>query len=176
MCWIVDAGTSFQIIWISSNDVPPKELHWPLCRGWRLGWCRMLPMPVSMQSCGCCPVVTDWYFILCHTQYNHSPGWSEQWPGTASEVSPPHFKERPLRWGSEPHCIVSQIIGASPNTALGTLLTPPLAGVFPIFTNGGRFAIFFGAAILKMRQKGECIHKFSFNITDSYHLGSTQSK
>ena len=54
----------------------------------------MLPMPVSIPCYGCCPVVPDWCLMLCHTQCNGNPAWSEQWPGVASEVSlsPPRFK------------------------------------------------------------------------------------
>ena len=37
--------------WTALTDVPPKEFHWALCTGWRLSWYRMLPMPVSIQSC-----------------------------------------------------------------------------------------------------------------------------
>ena len=74
------------------NSATPKEFRWPVCTDWRLGWYRMLPMPVAIQSCECCLVVVDWYSMLCHTQLNHIPAWSVQWPGTASEVSPPHFK------------------------------------------------------------------------------------
>ena len=70
----------------SLTNVPPKELHWPLCTGWTLGWCRMLPMPVSVQSYECCPVVVGWCLMLCHTQCNHSQTWNEQWHGTASRV------------------------------------------------------------------------------------------
>ena len=72
--------------WTALTDALPKELRWPLCKGWTLGWCRMLPMPVSIQSYGCCLVVVDRCSTLCHTQCNHSPAWSEQWPGMASEV------------------------------------------------------------------------------------------
>ena len=81
-------------VWIALANVPPKQLHWPLCTGWTLGWCRTPPMPVSVQSYGCCPVVIYRCSTLYHTQCNRSPAWSEQWPGTASEVclSPTHFK------------------------------------------------------------------------------------
>ena len=61
--------------WIALNDVPPKELHWPLCTGWWLGWCKMFLMPVWIQSCGCCPLVVD--LMWCHIQCNHSPAGNE---------------------------------------------------------------------------------------------------
>ena len=85
------------------------ELRWPLCTGWTLGWGRMLPMPVSIPSCGCCPVVVDRCLMLSHTQCNRSPAWSEQWPGTASEVCfdlLPTSDEQPLGWGWEHPCTV----------------------------------------------------------------------
>ena len=63
--------------WTALTDVPPKELRWPLCTGWTLGWCRMLPMPVSVQRYECCPVVVGWCLMLCHTQCNHSQTWSD---------------------------------------------------------------------------------------------------
>ena len=96
--------------WIALTYVPPKELHWPLCTGWRPGWYRKLPMPVSIQSCECCPVVVDWYLMLCHTQCNRSPAWSVQWPGTVSKVCLcplPTSSEPPRGYGSEPPCIGS---------------------------------------------------------------------
>ena len=123
--------------WIALSNVPLKELHWPLCTGWTLGWCRTLPMPVSVQSYGCCPVVIDRCSTLCHTQRNCSPAWSEQWPGTASEVCLcllPTSNEQPPGWVWEPpytvsleHWCVSWMRGVSPTTAQGTSLTPPLA-------------------------------------------------
>ena len=72
--------------WTALTDVPPKELRWPLCTGGTLGWCRMFPMLVSIQSYECCPVVVGWCLMLCHTQCNHSQTWNEQWHGTASRV------------------------------------------------------------------------------------------
>ena len=75
--------------WTALTDVTPKELLWPLCTGWTLGWCRMLPMPVSVQSYENWPVVVGWCLMLCHTQYNHSQTWNEQLHGTASRVSVP---------------------------------------------------------------------------------------
>ena len=95
MCWIVKSS---------------KELHWFLCTGWTLGWCRILPMPVSIESYGCCPVVVDWCLMLSHTQCNRSPGWSERWPGTASGVCLcllPTSNEQQLGWSWEPPCISS---------------------------------------------------------------------
>ena len=49
--------------WTALTGIPPKELHWPLCTGWTICWCGTLPMPVSIQSYGCCPVVVDWSLI-----------------------------------------------------------------------------------------------------------------
>ena len=46
-------------------------------------------MPVSVQICECCPVVIDWYLMLCHTQCHQSPTWSIQWPDTSKCVSAP---------------------------------------------------------------------------------------
>ena len=85
--------------WIAWNDVPPKVFHWPLYTGWSLGWYRMLPMPIAIQRCECCPVVVNWYSMLCHPQCNRSTAWSVQWPGTASEVCLcplPTSSKRPL--------------------------------------------------------------------------------
>ena len=81
--------------WTASTYVTLKELRWPLCTYWRLGWCRVLRVPVLVQYCGCCQVVVNWHGILCHTQCIHNLAWSEQWSGTASAVClcpPPHFK------------------------------------------------------------------------------------
>ena len=55
--------------WTASTAFTSKEFHWPLCTCWRLGWCKMHQVPVSVQHCGCCPVVVDWHLMLCHTQY-----------------------------------------------------------------------------------------------------------
>ena len=93
--------------WTALTDVPPKELRWLLCTGWTLGWCRMLPMPVSVQSYECCPVVVGWCLMLCHTQCNHSQTWNEH--GTASGVCLcplPISREQPLGWGWEPPCTI----------------------------------------------------------------------
>ena len=78
------------------NVVPPKEPHWPLCTGWRLGWCRTLPMPVSIRSCGCCPVAVVCYPMLCHTQCIKSVS-----------MSSPHFKwvTTHIRLAALLHCI-----------------------------------------------------------------------
>ena len=87
-----------------------NEVRWPLCTGWTLGWCRMLPMPVSVQSYECCPVVVGWCLMLCHTQCNHNQTWNEQWHGTTSRVCLcplPISSEWPLGWGWEPPCTVS---------------------------------------------------------------------
>ena len=116
--------------WTALTDVPPKVLHWPLCTGWTLGWCRTLPVPVSIQSYGCCPVVVDQCLMLSQTQCNHSPAWSKRWPGTASEVCLcllPTSNEQPTRWVWEPPCTLSSahwcaswMRGANPTTAEGT--------------------------------------------------------
>ena len=93
--------------WTASADVPPRELHWSQHTNWRLGWCRMLQAPVLIQCCGCCPVVAGWCLMLCHTRHNHSPAWSEQWPGTASTVclGPlPTSSAQPLEGDSGPPC------------------------------------------------------------------------
>ena len=45
----------------------------------------MLPMPVSIQSCECCPVVVNWYSMLCHTQC------SRHWPGCAVHARTEHW-------------------------------------------------------------------------------------
>ena len=107
-------GFSVSNAWSVLDGVPPKELRWPLCTGWRLGWCRTLPMPVLIQCCGCCPVVVDWCLMLCYTQCNHSPAWSAQWPGTASEVSlsPPHFKwaTTRMRLRASLQCVLSTLM------------------------------------------------------------------
>ena len=72
--------------WTALTDVPPKELPWPLCTDWTLGWCRMLLMPLLIQSYECCPVVLDWCLMPCCTQYIHNLAWNGQWPSTASGV------------------------------------------------------------------------------------------
>ena len=72
--------------WIALTYIPPKELHWPVCTGWKLAWYRKLPIPVSVQSCERCPIVVNWCLMLCLTQCNRSPAWSVQWPGTASTL------------------------------------------------------------------------------------------
>ena len=99
----------FSNAWTALTDVPPKKPRWPLHTGWKLGLCRTLPMPVSIRNYGCCPVVIDCCLRPCHTKSNHSPAWSEQWPGKASEVCLcplPTSSERPLGWGLEPPCTV----------------------------------------------------------------------
>ena len=135
------AGFSNRVVfsWTALGDVPPRELHWSQLTNWRLGWCRMLQVPVLIQCCGCCPVVAGWCLMLCHTRHNHSPAWSEQWPGTASTVclGPlPTSSAQPLEGDSGPPCTlflthwcVSWKRCVSPTTAQGTLLSPQLAGM-----------------------------------------------
>ena len=123
--------------WFEPTSECRKELRWPLCTGWTLGWCRMIPMPVSIPSYGYCPVVLDQWLTLCHIQCNHSPAWNVQWPGTASEVCLcllPTSNQQPLGWGWErpctaswPNWYASWMRGVSPTTARGASLTPPLA-------------------------------------------------
>ena len=102
--------------WIALADVPPKELHWPLCKGWTLGWCRTLAMPVSVQSYGCCTVVVNQCLMLCHIQCTHSPAWSEQWPGTASEVclcllpTSNKWATTRMRLRASLHCVFSTLV------------------------------------------------------------------
>ena len=77
--------------------------------------------------------------MLCHTRHNHSPAWSEQWPGTASTVrlGPlPTSSAQPLEGDSGPPCTlslthwcVSWKRGVSPTTTQGTLLSPQPAGM-----------------------------------------------
>ena len=89
------------------------ELRWPLCTGLTLGWCRMLSMAVSIPSYGYCPVVVDRCLMLNHTQCNRSPAWTEQWPGTVSEVSQsPHFKwaTTRMRLRASLHCVFSTMM------------------------------------------------------------------
>ena len=68
----------------ASTNVIPEELHWPPCTYWRLGWCRMLQVPVLLQHYGCYPVGVGRYLMLCHTQYIRNLAWIGQWPCTAS--------------------------------------------------------------------------------------------
>ena len=86
----------------ASTDVLPEELHWPLCTYWRLGWCRMLQVSLSLQHCGCYPVGVGRYLMLCHTQYIRSLAWIGQWPCTASGECVclrPILSVRPPGWG-----------------------------------------------------------------------------
>ena len=91
------------------TNVPPKELRWPLCTG--------------------CPIVVDWWLMLCHTQYIRNLAWNGQWPGTASgECLCPHPTSSvqplwwdwgpPCTWSSAPWC-ASWRRGANPNKAQG---------------------------------------------------------
>ena len=77
------------------------ELRWPLWTSGTLGWCRMLPTPVSVQSYKCCPVVIGWCLMLCHTQCNHSVS-----------QSPPHFKwaTTRMRLRAFLHCVFSTLM------------------------------------------------------------------
>ena len=98
------------------SDVPPKEFHWPVCTDWRSGWYRTLPMPVSIQSCECCPVFEDWYSMLCHIQCNHSPASLErtmaQYSIKSVSRSPPHFKwaTTRIRFRASRHCVFSTLM------------------------------------------------------------------
>ena len=120
----------------ASTDVLLEELHWPPCTCWRLGWCRMLQVPVLLQHYGCYPVGVGRYLMLCHTQYIRSLAWIGQWPCTASGecLCPrPTSSVRPIGWGWGPPCTQSSVPwcaswrrGANPTKARGT---PPLAEV-----------------------------------------------
>ena len=121
------------------TNVPPKELRWPLCTGWILGWCRMPQMLVSIQSYQWCPIVVDWWLMLCHTQYIRNLAWNGQWPGTASgECLCPHHTSSvqplwwdwgsPCTWSSAPW-YASRRLGANPTKAQGISSVPPLADV-----------------------------------------------
>ena len=93
--------------WTTSTDVPPKELRWPPCTYWKLGWCKMPRVPVLSQRCGCCQVVVNWYWMLCHTQYIHNLASNEQWSSTTSAVCLcplPTSSVQPLGWDWEPPC------------------------------------------------------------------------
>ena len=115
--------------WTTSTDVPPKELRWPPCTYWRLGWCKMPRVPVLAQRCGCCQVVVNWNWMLCHTQYIRNQACNEQWSGTASAVCLcplPTSSVQPLGWDWEPPCTESLVHwcalwrrGANPTTARG---------------------------------------------------------
>ena len=100
--------------WTVLTDVPPKELRWPLCTGWTLGWCRMLPMPVSVQSYECCPVVVVWCLMLCHTQCNQSnlERTMARYSIRSVSLPPPHFKwaTTRMRLRASWHCVFSTLI------------------------------------------------------------------
>ena len=95
-------------------------------------------MPISIRSCGYYWVVVNWCSMLCHTQWNHSPAWTEQLLCTASRVC---FCPLPLQVSDHSdefksllalclaHWCASWRRGASPTSARGTLLTPRLAGM-----------------------------------------------
>ena len=90
-------------------------------------------VPVLAQRCGCCQVVVNWYWMLCHTQYIHNLAWNEPWSGTASAwcLCPlPTSSVQPLGWDWESlvHWCVLWRRGANPTTAQGILLFPQLAG------------------------------------------------
>ena len=126
------------------------ELRWPLSTGWTLGWCRMLPMPVSVQSYECCPVVVGWCLMPCHTQCNHSQTWSEQWHGTASRVSlsPPHFMwaTTRMRLRASLQCVFSTLMCflnercESHHSPRNFVDSSTVRIVFPILTMGGLWA------------------------------------
>ena len=80
--------------WTVLTDVPPKELRWPLCTGWTLGWCIKLPMPVSVHSYERCPVVLGWCLMPCHTKCNQSnlERTMARYSMKSVSLSPPHFK------------------------------------------------------------------------------------
>ena len=103
--------------WTASTDALPKELRWPQCTYWRLGWCNMPRVPVLAQRCGCCQVVVNWYWMLCHTQCIHNLAWNEQWSGTASIVCLcplPTSSVQPLGWDREPLCTEPSVHWCAP--------------------------------------------------------------
>ena len=112
-------------------------------------------MPVLIQCCGCCPVVVDWCSMLCHTQCNHSPAWSVQWLGTASEVCLcplPTSSEQPLTWGWEPPCTVLSTLMCflkerceSHHSPRNFVDSSTGRGVFPILMFGGLWTLDWGA-------------------------------
>ena len=60
-----------------------------------------------VQLCGCCKVVVNWYWVLCHTQYVLNLAWGGRWCGTASLVCLcpiPTSSVQPLGWYWEPSC------------------------------------------------------------------------
>ena len=63
---------------------------------WDLAGAECSSVSVSLQHCGCCPVVVDCYWVLCHTQCIRNLAWGEQWSGSASVVSLPHSMIRAL--------------------------------------------------------------------------------
>ena len=94
-------------------------------------------VPVLAQHCGCCQVVINWYWMLCHTQYIHNLAWKEQWSGTASVACLCPLltsSVQPLWWDWEPPCTEFLVHWcapwrrAKPTTVQGILLIPQLAG------------------------------------------------
>ena len=144
------------------------ELHWPLCTGWTLGWCRMLPMPVSVQSYGCCPVVVGWCLMLSHTPCNHSQTWNEQWHGTASRMSlfPPDFRWETtrMRLRASLHGVFSTLMCflnercESHHSPRNFVDSSTGRSVFPILTMGGFWARDWGAV------KCTTLHLWSANL------------
>ena len=70
-------------------------------------------VPVLAQCCGCCQVVVNWYWMLCHTQYIRNQAWNEQWSGTASAVCLcplPTSSVQPLGWDWEPPWVFSALM------------------------------------------------------------------
>ena len=109
-------------------------------------------MPVSIPNYGCCPVVVDRCLMLSHTQCNHSPALSKQWPGTASEVClglpHPHFKWATTwkRWRAPLHCLFSTLMCFliemcdSHHSPRKFIDSSTGRSVFPIHTVGGLWA------------------------------------
>ena len=107
MCWVVSAGTSFQIV--IHGQLQPTFLQSSfvgLCvhtGDW--AGCKMPGVPVLTQRCGCCQVVVNWYWMLCHTQFIHNLVWNEQWSATVSAgcLCPLATSSvQPLGWDWEP--------------------------------------------------------------------------
>ena len=135
MSWVVSAGTSFQIV--IHGQLQPTFLQRSfvdLCVHTGLGWCKMPRVVVLAQHCGCCQVVVNWCWMLCHTQYINNLAWNEQWSGTVSIVCfcpLPTSSVQPLGWDWEPPCTEPLVHwcapwrrGANPTTAQGISLIP----------------------------------------------------
>ena len=93
--------------------------------------------------------------MLCHTQCNHSPAWSAQWPGTASEVSlsPPHYKwaTTRIRLRASLHCVLSTLMYflkercESHHSPRNFVDSSTGRGLFPILMFGGLWTLDRGA-------------------------------